>query len=171
MAGGRRRSRKMRGGNGYGVGAPIAVGALEYVPNMTSVPDGAAYKPLGGRRSRRRSRKTRRRRGGYEVSAPPDPDMVTKDQCKSPDTWKPTKARTASGEVLGYCNSASGFQYPRKGKHSGGRRTRRRMRGGGSVAGVGYGFAGDGARGLAIQQAYPSNLPVGGAFAIPTGTR
>ena len=37
--GGRRRTRKMTGGNGYGVGQPIAVGALEYVPNMTSVPN------------------------------------------------------------------------------------------------------------------------------------
>ena len=110
--GGRRRSRtrKMRGGNGYGVGEPIAVGALEYVPNMTSVPDGAAYKPIGGRR-KSRGKKSRRSR------------------------------RT------------------------------RRMRGGGSVAGVGYGFTGDGARGLANQSAYPSNLPPGGAFAIPTGTR
>jgi hypothetical protein len=105
--GGRRRTRKMRGGNGYGVGNPIAVGALEYVPNMTSVPDGAAYKPTGGRRRK-----------------------------------------------------------SRKGKKS--RRTRRRMRGGGSVAGVGYGFTGDGARGLANQTAYPSNLPPGGAFAIPS---
>ena len=65
--GGRRRSRtrKMRGGNGYGVGEPIAVGALEYVPNMTSVPDGAAYKPTGGRRRKSRkgkkSRRTRRK--------------------------------------------------------------------------------------------------------------
>lgn len=109
--GGRRRSRKMRGGNGYGVGQPISVGALEYVPNMTSVPDGAAYKPSGGRR--RRSRKGKSRRS---------------------------------------------------------RRTRR-MRGGGSVANVGYGFTGDGARGLANHTAYPSNLPPGGAFAIPTGTR
>jgi hypothetical protein len=107
MAGGRRRTRKMRGGNGYGVGQPISVGALEYVPNMTSVPDGAAYKPMGGRR--RRSRKGKSRRS---------------------------------------------------------RRTRR-MRGGGSVASVGYGFTGDGARGLANQSAYPSNLPPGGAFAIP----
>ena len=107
MSGGRRRTRKMRGGNGYGVGQPISVGALEYVPNMTSVPDGAAYKPMGGRR--RRSRKGKSRRS---------------------------------------------------------RRTRR-MRGGGSVASVGYGFAGDGARGLANQSAYPSNLPPGGAFAIP----
>jgi hypothetical protein len=110
--GGRRRSRtrRMRGGNGYGVGEPISVGALEYVPNMTSVPDGAAYKPIGGRRRK-----------------------------------------------------------SRKGKKS--RRTRRRMRGGGSVAGVGYGFTGDGARGLANQSAYPSNLPPGGDFAIPSGTR
>lgn len=109
--GGRRRSRtrKMRGGNGYGVGEPIAVGALEYVPNMTSVPDGAAYKPTGGRRRK-----------------------------------------------------------SRKGKKS--RRTRR-MRGGGSVANVGYGFTGDGARGLANQTAYASNLPPGGNFAIPSGTR
>jgi len=111
MSGGRRGTRKMRGGNGYGVGQPISVGALEYVPNMTSVPDGAAYKPSGGRR--RRSRKGKSRRS---------------------------------------------------------RRTRR-MRGGGSVANVGYGFTGDGARGLANQTAYPSNLPPGGAFAIPTGTR
>jgi hypothetical protein len=109
--GGRRRSRKMRGGNGYGVGQPISVGALEYVPNMTSVADGAAYKPMGGRRRK-----------------------------------------------------------SRKGKKS--RRSRRRtMRGGGSVAGVGYGFGGDGSRGLANATAYPSNLPPSGAFAIPGGTR
>jgi len=110
MGGRRSRTRRMRGGNGYGVGEPISVGALEYVPNMTSVPDGAAYKPIGGRRRK-----------------------------------------------------------SRKGKKS--RRTRRRMRGGGSVAGVGYGFTGDGARGLANQSAYPSNLPPGGDFAIPSGTR
>ena len=123
--GGRRRSRKMKGGNGYGVGAPIAVGALEYVPNMTSVPNGAAYKPTGGRRSTRvlstRSKSTKR--GGKH----------------------------------------------RKG-HKGRGRTRK-MKGGGSVANVGYGFTGDGARGLANQTAYASNLPVGGDFAIPTGTR
>jgi hypothetical protein len=116
--GGRRRSRKMRGGNGYGVGQPIAVGALEYVPNMTSVPDGAAYKPIGGRSTRVR-RKTKR--GGKH----------------------------------------------RRGHKKG----TRRMRGGGSVANVGYSFTGDGARGLANHSAYPSNLPPGGDFAIPTGTR
>ena len=121
--GGRRRSRKMRGGNGYGVGEPIAVGALEYVPNMTSVPNGAAYRPTGGRRSTRTSMVRRRR-------------------------------STKKG-----------------GKHRRGHKGTRKMRGGGSVANVGYSFTGDGARGLANHSAYTSNLPPGGDFAIPTGTR
>jgi hypothetical protein len=108
MGGGRRR-RTMRGGNGYGFGSPIAAGALEVVPNMTSVQDGAAYKPIGGRRRSRKGKKSRRRR--------------------------------------------------------------RSMRGGGSVANVGYAFTGEGERGLANHTGYPSNLPPGGAFAIPTGTR
>lgn len=108
MAGGRRHTRKMRGGNGYGFGGAITPGALEVLPNMTSVPDGAPYKPMGGRR-RRRSRKGKSRRS---------------------------------------------------------RRTRR-MRGGGSVAGVGYSFTGAGSSGIADHTAYPSNLPPGGAFAIP----
>lgn len=106
--GGTRRRRKMRGGNGYGVGAPISVGALEYVANDTSAAGGAPYKPMGGRRRRSRKHKSRRRRT---------------------------------------------------------------MRGGGSVAGVGYSFTGNGVSGLANHSAYPSNLPPSGAFAIPTGTR
>lgn len=57
----------------------------------------------------------------------------------------------------------------RKGK-SRRRRGTRRMRGGGSVASVGYGFTGTGARGIADAVGYPSNLPPAG-FPIPTGTR
>jgi hypothetical protein len=45
------------------------------------------------------------------------------------------------------------------------------MKGGGSVANVGYSFTGDGVRGLANHSGYPSNLPPGGDFEIPTGTR
>ena len=177
FGGRRRRSRKMRGGNGYGFGNPISVGAMEVVPNMTSVPDGAAYKPIGGRR--RKSRKTRRR-GGYEVSAPPadDEDLVTKDKCTAADRkWVASGMKAPNGEMLGYCRGTTGFEVAGpKGKHAGRRRksrkTRRRsMRGGGSVANVGYGFTGDGARGLANHTGYPSNLPPGGDFAIPTGTR
>ena len=272
--GGRRRSRKMRGGNGYGVGSPISVGALEYVPNMTSVSNGAAYKPTGGRRRRRggrmdavgtgdfvtgdgqllvsqseaqgndqwspadesfrvlegaapgmykidyanpmrpamndnqeplgllpnaprvnapsappaeggRRRRRSRRRGGADepwpiyATAPLDPNMVTKSQCPEPYVFLPS-IKNAAGVMMGYCQAADEWRIATKLiKHKGGRSTRRKskgrrrrsMRGGGSVAGVGYGFAGAGSRGLADPTPYPSNLPVGGDFAIPTGTR
>ena len=275
MAGGRRRSRKMRGGNGYGVGAPIAVGALEYVPNMTSVVGGAPYTPTGGRRRRRggavdvdvppvvgdivaddgsklfpeqqcvaagrmwtaapfgytltdagngqlglgaeiadpkndngdplgrcsgtspppnmgptapraeeggRRRRRSRRRGGAEpiyATAPLDPNMVTKSQCPEPYVFLPS-IKNAAGVMLGYCQAADEWRIATKLiKHKGGRRTRhkskgrrrRTMRGGGSVSGVGYSFTGSGSRGLADFGGYESNPPVGGAFAIPTGTR
>jgi len=277
--GGRRRSRKMRGGNGYGVGSPISVGALEYVPNMTSVPNGAPYKPTGGRRRRRSRRRggaadlddvpvvgdivaddgsklfpeqqcvsegrtwtaapygytltdagngllgigpeiadpknangdplghcsgtspppnmgptapraeeggrRRRRRGGADpdpnttyATAPLDPDMVTKSQCPEPYVFVKS-IRNDAGVMMGYCRAEGDWQITTKlNKHKGGRRTRRKhrgrrrsMRGGGSVAGVGYGFTGSGERGMANQSPYPSNLPPSGAFAIPTGTR
>ena len=69
----RRGSRKMKGGNGYGInqGPPIAVGAASHDANMTSVPGGAPTSaPSGGRRRKsrkgRKSRKLTRRslRGG-----------------------------------------------------------------------------------------------------------
>lgn len=51
-------------------------------------------------------------------------------------------------------------------------RRRRTMRGGGSVANVGYGFTGTGARGISDAVAYQANAPpTSGPFAIPTGTR
>ena len=292
----------MRGGNGYGVGDAIAPGALSYVPNMTSVPGGAAYTPTGGRRRRRggavdldappvvgdivdsdgsklfpeqqcvaagrtwgpvlygytltdtgngllgvtgeiadpkndngdplgacsgtkpppnmgptapradggRRRRSRRRRGGADpIYAVDGRKLVLQSECGSrPELWMAASVGFPSlpinyaerienpmrdGRPLGQCDMAQAASAPggpgeeaagdiivgRRGKHNGGRRSRRKskgrrrrtMRGGGSVAGVGYGFAGDGARGLAIPQAYPSNLPVGGAFAIPDGTR
>ena len=208
---GGRRSRKMRGGNGYGFGNPIAVGAMEVVPNMTSVANGAPYKPAGGRRRRR----SRRRRGGADVDAPPVVgDIVADDgsklfpeqQCVAEGrTWTvapygytltdagngllgigPEIAgpKNANGDPLGHCSGTKpppnmgptapraedGGRRRRSRRKSKGRR-RRSMRGGGSVAGVGYGFDGSGARGLANANPYPSNLPPSGAFAIPTGTR
>ena len=189
MAGGRRHSRRMRGGNGYGFGNPIAAGAMEVVPNMTSVAGGAPYKPTGGRR--RRGRKTRRRGGvftpipGQEPSAPPadDEDLVTKDKCTAAGReWVASGIKAPNGEMLGYCRGTTGFKVVGPmGKHGGRRRSRRKsrkggrrrrsMRGGGSVAGVGYSFTGEGSRGLADHSAYPANLPPSGAFAIPTGTR
>jgi len=70
MAGGRRKrsskkSRKMRGGNFYGVGSAIAPGAIEYtaVPNLSANSSTGQLGPAdtgamnGGRRRHRRSRK------------------------------------------------------------------------------------------------------------------
>lgn len=206
--GGRRRSGKMRGGNGYGVGAPIAVGALSYVPNLTSVVGGAPYTPTGGRR--------RRRRGGADVDAPPVVgDIVADDgsklfpeqQCVAEGrTWtvapygytltdagngllgigpEIADPKNANGDPLGHCSGTKpppnmgptaplrfGGRRRRKSRKGKSRRSRRRtMRGGGSVSGVGYSFTGSGSRGLADFGGYESNPPVGGAFAIPTGTR
>ena len=84
-------SRRSRRGGGYGVGAPISVGALEYVSNNTS----NVGKPAGGRRKSKKA----------------------------------------------------------------GRRTRRKTRGGGSIATVGYGYTGTGSRGLADPHVYNSNPP------------
>lgn len=208
MAGGRRRSRKMRGGNGYGFGAPIAVGALAVEPNMTSVPGGAPYTPTGGRR---------RRRGGADLDVPPVVgDIVADDgsklfpeqQCVSAGrTWTAAPfgytltdagngllglgaeiadPMNENGDPLGRCSGTSpppnmgptapraeeGGRRRRKSRKGKSRRSRRRtMRGGGSVSGVGYSFTGSGSRGLADFGGYESNPPVGGAFAIPTGTR
>lgn len=73
--GGKRRSRKMKGGAGYGFGDPITVGTLSVVPNSTSTPmkpdgtvdakvaamDGNTNSLIGGRR---RSRKGKSKKGG-----------------------------------------------------------------------------------------------------------
>lgn len=59
----------------------------------------------------------------------------------------------------------------RKSRKASKKSRRKSMRGGGSIGVVGAGFAGTGARGIADYKPYASNLPPGGAFAIPTGTR
>ena len=103
MAGGRRRrSRKMRGGNGYGFGAPIAVGALTVEPNMTSVPGGAPYTPTGGRR--------RRRGGAVDVDVPPVVgDIVADDGSKLfPEQQCVAAGRTWTAAPFGYTLTDAG---------------------------------------------------------------
>jgi hypothetical protein len=99
----------MRGGNGYGMGNnPIAVGAAEWTPNMTSVPGGAAYTPKGGRRKtnrRRRSRGRRRRmRGGG--SAANVGASFQGDGARGMQNYSAYAANTPTGLVPGGSNGA-----------------------------------------------------------------
>ena len=76
-----RRSRKMRGGNGYGFGEPITAGTLAVVPNMPSSTSGApvvgppttGVTAMGGRRRSRKRKSLRARhrsmRGGGSPSS------------------------------------------------------------------------------------------------------
>jgi hypothetical protein len=80
MSGGRRRSRKMRGGNGYGASLTqdIGVGAFRYDANMSSSPGGVpvvgppttGVTAMGGRRRSRKgkNRRTRRKSKGRRRS-------------------------------------------------------------------------------------------------------
>jgi hypothetical protein len=96
----------MRGGNGYGMGNnPIAVGAAEWSPNMTSVPGGAPYMPptLGGRR--RRSRRSRRgMRGGGSVANVGA--SFQGDGARGIQTYVPYQANAPVGLVPGGSNGA-----------------------------------------------------------------
>ena len=129
MGRGRRKTRKLRGGNGYGFtassGDVINAGNIAWTPNMTSVPNGQpVVGSVGGRRRSRKNQKGEKTR----------------------------RARARSARLMKELASY-------------------KMKGGGSVANVGYGFAGTGARGMSDAIAYAANVPPGGAFAIPTGTR
>ena len=128
MMGGRKRrgTRKMRGGNFYGMGDPIATGIPTWnaVANAGADPVTGAPTPelYGGRR--RRTGKKATRKGGRK--------------------------------------SRAGRRHAR----------RRTMRGGAGVvnsAGVGYGYTGTGAGGLADATSYASR--VGGAPMNPDGVR
>jgi hypothetical protein len=109
------------------------------------------------RKGTKKSRKVhRRRRGGVEPTAPP---------ASLTGPGVPAAPSTAPAPKLGGPGSATAWWAPSRGGRG------RKMRGGGSVGLVGASFTGSGSRGIADYEPYPSNVPVGGAFAIPTGTR
>jgi hypothetical protein len=101
-----RRHRRMRGGNGYGMGNnPIAVGVPEWSANMTSVEGGAPYMPhtLGGRRTSRRSRRSRRgMRGGGSVANVGA--SFQGDGARGLQTYVPYQANAPVGLVQGGSN-------------------------------------------------------------------
>ncbi len=130
----------------------------------------------GGRRRRgtrkggKKSRRSTRRRGGddgpinppRQLEAPPSQPWNPPRQLEAPPSqpWNPPRQLEAP---KGGKKTRKGGKKSRKGS--------KKMRGGGSVGVVGAAFTGSGSRGIADYQPYASNLPPGGAFAIPTGTR
>lgn len=122
---------------------------------------------MGGRRRRSRSRRNRTKKmkggNGYGFTATAG-DVINAGNI----AWTPNMTSVPNGQpVVGSVNGGR-RRKSRKATKKGRKRT---MKGGGSVANVGYGFAGTGARGIADAIGYPSNLPPSGEFAIPTGTR
>ena len=134
---------------------------------------------MGGRRHRR-SKKTRKMKGGngYCFTATPGDVINAGNIAWSPNMTSVPDGKPVVGSVNGGRRRTRRRQTAAKEKRARARSARLmkefasfKMKGGGSVANVGYGFAGTGARGIADAIAYPSNLPPSGAFAIPTGTR
>ena len=118
----------------------------------------------GRRRSKKGARRTRKNmKGGNGYGVVSGPEGVIAPGAL---VYAPNMTSTPDGKP--YVPSKGGRRKSKKSKKAG--RRRKSMRGGGSVAGVGYGFTGTGARGISDAIAYPSNLPPSG-FPIPEGTR
>lgn len=124
---------------------------------------------VGGRR--RKSRKSRKMRGGNGYGFVPTSGSVIN---AGNIAWTPNMTSVPDGvPKVGSVDSGlkgGRRRKSRKASKKAGRR-RRTMRGGGSVGVVGAAFTGTGARGIADYVPYAANVPPGGAFAIPTGTR
>ena len=124
---------------------------------------------MGGRR---RSRKTRKMRGGngYGFTASSGDVINAGNIAWTPNMTSVPDGKPVVGSVDGGLKGGRRRKSRKAGKKS--RKSRRRtMRGGGSVGVVGASFAGTGERGIANYTPYAANVPPGGAFAIPTGTR
>lgn len=174
VMGGRRRksvkkskSRKMRGGMGYGFTGAVGTNGADYTSSWggevtkdgTPVLDSAERATGGRRRKSKKSKKSKR--GGNDEDPQPlengpvngDPEPETEDPKNVEGGRRRRKSRKAS----------------KKAKKS----RRKTMRGGGnwqSTGAVGYGFTGNGSRGLADATGYASKVPpAGGPSQNPDG--
>jgi hypothetical protein len=186
--------RRMRGGMGYGFGGPMGTNGPVWNAAWGGEVTKSGEPVTGGRRRRSRKggkkrRSTRRRGGADEDDMPPafpsGPSAPGSMEAFPGLSAPPTgPSLPVVGAPLSAIPEATSSQEEEKGgrkkSRKGGRKSRkgtkksrkvRKMRGGGSVGLVGASFTGSGSRGIADYEPYPSNVPVGGAFAIPTGTR
>lgn len=97
------------------------------------------------RKSKKAGRKTRRGGGyGFNMDTPIGVGAASVTPNNTSDVGKPTYGQTAAA---------------RRRKTKKGARRSRKVRGGGSIASVGYGYTGTGSRGLADATAYVANGP------------
>jgi hypothetical protein len=124
---------------------------------------------MGGRR--RKTRRTRKLKGGMGYGF--GGNTIGSAGAVWDNSWGGEATADGTPVIPGEARapSAVGGRRRRKSK-KGSKKSRRtrKMKGGGSVANVGSGFTGAGARGIADAVGYPSNLPTN-QFPIPTGTR
>ena len=124
MKGGKKRTRKMRGGMGYGFGGTIGTAGAQWDSSW-----------------------------GGEVTKAGAPVYDSADPKRGGSRHRKQTKKL-------------------KNKQKNKRRTTRKMRGGAqwqSAANVGYGYTGEGSRGLANATAYASKVPVGGPTQNPDG--
>ena len=189
--GGRRRSRKMRGGMGYGMSGTIGTAGAVYAPSWggeVTKAGAPVYDTADPQRGSSRRRKSRR--GGA------DDDMVDVIASKSEmpedvaraagaiETMSRKEAEEKGYKILGPASrpsvartvsshGARRRKSSKKSKKTGRKSRRKTMRGGAqwqSVGAVGAGFKGEGSRGLADYSAYASKVPpAGGPGQNPDG--
>lgn len=174
MGGRRRRSRKMRGGMGYGMSGTIGTAGALYTPSwggeVTKSGDPVYDTAQRGSSRRRRSRKIR---GGDRVEVLVLPKEDIKDPAKDVPRYRAAGAvdimERADAEAKGYYiigtapSSAGRRRKSKKSKKS--HRRRHTMRGGApwqSVGSVRAEFAGTGERGLGNYVAGAAKVPPAG---------
>ena len=170
------RSRKMRGGMGYGFGGTIGTAGPVWDSSWggeVTKAGAPVYDTMNPQRGSSRRRKSRR--GGAEddlVDVIASKTEMSEDVARAAgaiDTMTRKEAEEKGYKILGPAKKGSSRR--RKGKKSS--RRRRTMRGGAgwqSVSGVGAAFKGEGSRGLADFTGYASKVPpAGGPTQNPDG--
>lgn len=186
IGGRRRKSRKMRGGMGYGMSGTIGTAGALYTPSWggeITKAGAPVYDQADPQRGSSRRRRSRKMRGGDQVEVL----LVKKEEVdEAPSKAKAIEGFRAAGAVdvmdrqaatdkgyyiIGPAPSTAGRR--RKSKKASRKGRRKTMKGGAqwqSVAAVGHGFTGSGSRGLADPTAYASKVPpAGGPTQNPDG--
>jgi len=184
MGGRRHRSRKMRGGMGYGMSGTIGTAGALYTPSWggeVTKAGAPVYDTADPQRGSSRRRKTRK--GGevemVEATSAKETEISTAGipglrAAGAIEVMPKSEAQEKGYTIIGPAPKSTGSSRRRKSKKSKkGSRRRRTMRGGAgwqSVGAVGATFTGSGSRGLADYGGYAAKVPpAGGPTQNPDG--